>query len=609
MATAGPRRRGGSKPTDVGTGVVCASFASGGAWLSLGTVDPRAGFVELTGMPPFDEGGRADPGAVRAYRDLMTDERTAFLVVDALAGTRVRRRTVCARRGEQVISQHVSLVGSGDRASGRLGVRLRFRGRLALPALAMITEVSPPPSQRRRRQLSSEAIGEGRRLRVRAADIGVQAAIDVAAAPGAQGLEWAAIAGDRAVMEVTWPATVTRCWVRIAASLGDAEPVVGHASPQRFPAPGQDRARAGELWVPPELEPLLRRVARRALRYVRECTALRVAPDRVVILTDHRLLPLSWTRDAYWQALLLLQSGEERIVGDHLRWLWLDCQRPDGTWARSHHADGRRKDEVYQADQQLYPLLELLEYRRASGRLPELAGGAGGRSWPDLVAEVLEAVSAQIAPLGLLPTAENAADDPAGLPFLLANQVLAWHTLRRLAEVDELGALSSAAATLSRDIAAAVARHFPLDGPRGKLWAYAVDGHGAALRHHDANDVPTALAPLWGFCAPGDPYWRRTMEFAFSPANGAFVGGRFGGLGSRHTPGVWTLGLIQEWLTRSLMDERDEAADALRRMLACAMTDWSLPEASDAHTGRVIARHWFAWPGAMLGALVRSGSS
>jgi uncharacterized protein len=52
----------------------------------------------------------------------------------------------------------------------------------------------------------------------------------------------------------------------------------------------------------------------------------------------------------------------------------------------------------------------------------------------------------------------------------------------------------------------------------------------------------TALAPLLGFCGADDPIWRATMRFAFSDRNSAYCPGRFGGLGSRHTPGTWTLG-------------------------------------------------------------------
>jgi hypothetical protein len=53
------------------------------------------------------------------------------------------------------------------------------------------------------------------------------------------------------------------------------------------------------------------------------------------IVTDHRLLPLSWTRDAYYQAALLLScldvtaSGSD-VVGRHLSWLWVPVAMPQG---------------------------------------------------------------------------------------------------------------------------------------------------------------------------------------------------------------------------------------------------------------------------------------
>ena len=121
----------------------------------------------------------------------------------------------------------------------------------------------------------------------------------------------------------------------------------------------------------------------RALTYVRSCTALAFRPDERAILTDHRILPLSWTRDAYYQALLLLAIGrpaDRDIVADHLRWLWRRCERPGGSWMRSHHGNGAPKDLVYQADQQLYPLVELADFwrdRDAAGRRRLGADGVG----------------------------------------------------------------------------------------------------------------------------------------------------------------------------------------------------------------------------------------
>ena len=77
-----------------------------------------------------------------------------------------------------------------------------------------------------------------------------------------------------------------------------------------------------------------------------------------------------------------------------------------------------------------------------------------------------------------------------------------------------------------------------------------------------------------------------------------------GGLGSRHTPGTWTLGDIQAWLAFGLMGERETSDAALARLVAAAFSDGMLPEAYDPDGSGSAVRHWFAWPGAILGWLV-----
>jgi hypothetical protein len=149
-------------------------------------------------------------------------------------------------------------------------------------------------------------------------------------------------------------------------------------------------------------------------------------------------------------------------------------------------------------------------------------------------------------------------------------------------------------------VRAAVDRHLLLDDG----WAYATDAHGNHVRYHDANDLPTALAPLWGFCAPNDPAWQATMRFALSLANPGFFEGPFGGLGSLHTAAPWPLGDIQAWLFHGLVGEGPAATAALARLCAVSFDDGMLPEAYDPATGAPIARDWFAWPGAALGALL-----
>ena len=352
------------------------------------------------------------------------------------------------------------------------------------------------------------------------------------------------------------------------------------------------------LLVALDRRPALRALTHRALHYVLGCAATRTAPGEACLVTDHRLLPLSWTRDAYWEALLLLADGSPAgvdLVERHLRWLFTRCQRPGGRWCRSHLPNGAPKDRAYAADQQLYPLLELSDFHRATGQLPRLRDRRA--TWEALVAEAWAALRPHD---GLLGSEENPADDP-DLPFLISTHILWWWTGTRLAT------LHPAAAEEVQALPRRIAECFIIDGPFGPQWAYAIDGQTRARRYHDANDLPTALAPQWGLCPTDDPVWRATMAFAWSPHNPGFVPGARGGLGSRHTPGTWPLGDLQEWVAASLDGDTARAAHTLDRLIGAATPDHMLPEAYDPDDGRPLARHWFAWPGSALGALYLCG--
>jgi hypothetical protein len=111
-------------PPDVGDGVVCASFAADGSWLSVGTTDPELGFVELSGMPPFPDSSRGDVAAVRAYRLLMEDVASAFLRVEGASPTHR------AASGGSV-TQTYTMAGSGP-------VIVEFAGRLDRPACVAV---------------------------------------------------------------------------------------------------------------------------------------------------------------------------------------------------------------------------------------------------------------------------------------------------------------------------------------------------------------------------------------------------------------------------------------------------------------------------------------
>jgi hypothetical protein len=69
---------------------------------------------------------------------------------------------------------------------------------------------------------------------------------------------------------------------------------------------------------------------------------------------------------------------------------------------------------------------------------------------------------------------------------------------------------------------------FTCEGPFGAQWGYQADAHGGARLYHDANDVPTACAPLWGLCDVDGPAWLNTIRFAWSEHNPGYVPGRYG---------------------------------------------------------------------------------
>ena len=563
------------KPADVGTGAICASFdSSSAAWLSVGMAHLRHGFVELSALPPFDDSLRGDPVATRRHRLAMTEAAHAFLVVeldgsppaldlrvadvDAPAWSGAGVTVVASAEPSGAICQRWSI----PRSAGQ--VRVRLRGRLDRPSLAEITELNPPSPTGATTTLEP---ADGA-VTVSAPALPATQVVTVRGAP----IDWARVGGELVGTVRPMGRDPLELEIVVATPGVSAMPVVTTREPDRLAA--------------------------RAVAYVRGCTALRVADGERAILTDHRILPLSWTRDAYWQALALLAAnapGDRERVADHLRWLWRRCERPDGRWVRSHHANGGRKDLAFQADQQLYPFVELADYWRLTGELP------AGVDWRPALETTWAVTMDAIDPdNGLIASTETAADDPAAAPFIAASQVLLWYAAERLAEVAPVASIDPAGiADAARQARDAFARHHA-DG--ADPWAYAVDGRGLRVAYHDANDLPTALAPLWGFCAADDPGWRATMEFASSPANPAWFAGHRAGLGSVHSPGTWTLGDLQAWLRARLVGDRQQAAAALARLDEAAFSDGMLPEAygSDAET-RI--RHWFAWPGAALAAL------
>src|SRR5271170_6099039 len=77
----------------------------------------------------------------------------------------------------------------------------------------------------------------------------------------------------------------------------------------------------------------------------------------------------------------------DRVLYGHLVWIFDHAQRTtEGFWGRSYLANGALKDRnVFQLDQQCYPLLELAEFLEAAALEPSQA-----RRWGRIVDDILQ---------------------------------------------------------------------------------------------------------------------------------------------------------------------------------------------------------------------------
>lgn len=599
------------KPLDCGNGRIAASVASDGAVLALAGFHPRHGHAGFIAQQPFPDADRGDAQAVRAYRagmaargapgfgltparpwDVVGVRCVAGLDPTAhLAHGRVRAMvTTTAPRGTHGIVQRwrLRVVGKPLRFAYRLAGAL-WAGRSAMTELTEGGVVSQPPA-------AVVARADGGALTVTNPAVPVCVAVtgvpDVAWEQEGDGPVEAAF---DAILELEPDAEVTvlLTWAlgedpHAAAERAWALRRLPHDQPGGGPTIRRDRWPSLRRTVPTSVRPLVRR----GLAYARACCTL---PTRngTGVITDHRILPLAWTRDAYYAVTALAAAGDpeaDDLLLAHLRWLFA-AERRDGAWGRAYLPNGCVKDPAFQLDQQCYPLLELAD---ALQRWPQERRLS---PYVESAYEVLRPLRARQAPSApLFATEETPADDPLDLPYHFSSHVLVWYTLHRLADVLEDRDL----ARMADAVAAATREHFTVRRGERSLFAYAVDLAGNRRLYHDANDLPTALAPSWDFCAADDPVWRATMGFAFSPDNSGWTSGRYGGLGSDHTPGAWPLGDVQELAYRHALDDAVGERLVTQRLLATAAWDGALPEARDPDSGDVVSRHWFAWPGAAL---------
>lgn len=307
------------------------------------------------------------------------------------------------------------------------------------------------------------------------------------------------------------------------------------------------------------------------------------------------------------------QEQIKRVVRGHLHWVFLVAQRPHGFYHRSYLVNGWPKDSpIFQLDQQCYPLLELCDYLEyfphETDFIKELIAAG-------TVQAILELLIARRDPITCLwQTDETPADDPLTYKYHFSSHVLLWHTLncvRRLFSKMNVDArdLSQELQHLADDLKSRTLRAFRAkDGTGRHIFAYCTDGQGHYKLYHDANDVPTLFAPEWGFVTTLEEIatWRHTMAFGLSNANveGYCDIEPYGGLGSIHSPGAWTLGYYQELAYAAWAEDSQAMQRAWKKVTAAMQWDGTFSEAVDPRTARCTSKAWFSWPGAMIGVLL-----
>ena len=569
------------KPLDVGNGIVAGTLAPNGRWLSLGIAHPRHGRIVLTTAPPF-RGSPRDQPAVRAYRAALADPARPTFGIDLLDGEanaayRIEDSfllCVVERPQGRFETTTVAPAGrSGALQVVRIKARKGFAGlawggamRLARAEYTQLTAGGPlPPAPAANRSGMADDV-----FWIEDVGLGAAAAVSLSE-PGTIAPEGEAVA----LLAIGLGATRERA-VEEAEALVRGGPKLAE----------RELAQRRRLWTGLRLPPAVGAV-RRALAYGIDCAACAV-PVGTAMLADHEILPLVWTRDAYYVCRALLAVDRRAptvssVVEGFIRWLFDVAQRVDGLWPRAALASGQAKDPAFQLDQQLYPLLLLADHARITGDAA-LRNRYAGRC-----AEVIAALLAKRTAFGLIATAETPADDPLAQPYHFSSHVLLWRVLDVFAHPG------------ANDLREATLLHFASEG----RFAYAIAGpRGHGARHyHDANDLPTVFAPGWRFCAADDPRWRATIAFAWSEANAAYFAGALAGLGSVHTPHPWPLGDLQEIVIARASHDAARERQARERLARVETWDGLLPEAYDERTGAVASRHWFAWPVALRALL------
>ncbi len=351
-------------------------------------------------------------------------------------------------------------------------------------------------------------------------------------------------------------------------------------------------------------EPEINYIINRNLAYTFGCCCIK---NNGAMITDHQSLPLTWNRDNYYMYKLLeyayrINKNPDILKAMKNHIIWLFTFITESGWGRSHLINGKIKDKVFQFDQQCYPIIQFYDYLNNINEDQELIELCTPKL--DQLSNLLFTKKSNS--LMLFETEENPADDPVLYPYHFSTQVLAWKTFKVLYELNKKYCFSKKDyEKIAHEIRENVFEFMIGEREGKRVFCYTTDTKGNYEYYHDANDLPTALAPLWDFLDVESNVFQKTMNWAFSKENRGYYQGPFGGLGSDHAKGHWPLGTSQLLAIALSYKGKSKVASnlwnrSLKRLADIVIQDGLFSESVDPLTGNVFTRYWFAWPGATI---------
>ncbi|OCA87874.1 hypothetical protein A8F94_08530 [Bacillus sp. FJAT-27225] len=620
--------RSNQKPIDIGNGAMSASVTPDGRICSINRPHQKHGYITLTSMEQFPNDKWYDPSFVRNYRKelavgtsgfgllpqkrngtpeiyLLDNKHPYFYFhdsdVDVSSSFFIEKEW-----GVNFLKQQINLVNKTD---VEMLFPMEVIGQLSLnrASYGQLTEGGPIPIPRAVLDVSLSR----NKLVIRNPNLGARAEVSIFENNEPVLLEDVNI-------RTTKPFTLNQVFyvsiqpyekkVLTAVYALDEQEQIQLIADDYFPSI-EDKLVEKSSTMPIDWKEF---VISRNINYIVSCCSVPTNGESICVITDHQLLPLAWNRDAYYMMQLLFHSLSEkqeetwrqevkRIIKGHLIWMFEDAQRPDGYWGRAYLTNGQSKDPIFQLDQQCYPILELCDYYLEFGD-----HGMVLRLFPYVNKILLMLNEHKAENHWLFKTGETPADDEVEYPYHFSSQVLVWHMLMKLDKVNkELNLSEVDYSVLANKVKRDCLANFITKSSEKELFAYLTDLEGNYQLYHDANDLPTVYAPLWGFCEKTDPVWVETMKFAFSEANkGGYYPGPFEGLGSVHTPNKWPLGDGQELLFAWLTGDKEQEEYVSRKLKQVVQWDGLFSEAVYEESGEIASRHWFSWPGAFISSVI-----